>query len=229
MKKALFWDFDGTLIHANTSFFDALSFSLKKNGYEVPAEQLKELLLLACSWNSPEISYTENIGAEWWDSLFCKFKVFYKENNIDNDAIHDKINQCFKEWVFNYKNYTLYKDSEFILSKCRQNGYKNYILSNNFPELPKVIEDLGISKYFDGYIISSNTGYEKPRTELFEYALKIAGNPQQCFMIGDNPIADIQGGNSAKIKTILVNNDASCNADYKCRNLIDIFAVLDLV
>ena len=35
MRKVLIWDFDGTLVHANMSFFDVLSELLEKRGYGI--------------------------------------------------------------------------------------------------------------------------------------------------------------------------------------------------
>ena len=101
-------------------------------------------------------------------------------------------------------------------------------MSNNFPELPDVIKGLGLGKYFADYIVSANIGYEKPRIEIFKYALELAGSPDVCYMIGDNPIADIQGGKSAGMKTVLVNNSGSSDADYKCESLVEIPLLLSL-
>ena len=123
----------------------------------------------------------------------------------------------------------LYEEAEGVLGRCKQAGYKNYILSNNFPELPEIIKKLGIAEYFNGYIVSANVGYEKPRIELFQHAMRIADNPQQCFMIGDNPIADVQDGKNAGMKTILVNNSSAGEADYRCEKLDEILKVLRLI
>lgn len=69
--------------------------------------------------------------------------------------------------------------------------------SNSFYENNKIaVKD--ISKYFDDGIISSNVGYEKPRIELFQYALSVAHFPNRCYMIGDNPVADIIDGKSTE-------------------------------
>jgi putative hydrolase of the HAD superfamily len=106
-------------------------------------------------------------------------------------------------------------------------GYKNYILSNNFPELPLVIEELKLLVYFDDYVVSSNVGYEKPRLELFQFALSVANFPDYCYMIGDNPIADIIGGKSAGMKTIFVHKDCNSDADYTCKKLSEIPALLE--
>ena len=90
-----------------------------------------------------------------------------------------------------------------------------------------VIKNLGLAEYFIDYIVSANIGYEKPRNEIFQYALKIADYPNNCFMIGDNPIADIQGGKSAGMKTILTHNDCESDADHKCKSLSEIPILLE--
>ncbi len=63
--KALFWDFDGTLILPNESFFTALSTALQKYGYEIASEKIRTLLHSACSWYKPEVSYEKMTGAKW--------------------------------------------------------------------------------------------------------------------------------------------------------------------
>ena len=45
-------------------------------------------------------------------------------------------------------------------------------------------------------------------------------------MIGDNPIADIQGGRDAGMGTILVHAAVDSEADWICEKLIDIPALL---
>lgn len=45
-----------------------------------------------------------------------------------------------------------------------------------------------------GYFLSASVGYEKPRREIFGYSILKAGNPEIKYMIGDNPVADYQGG-----------------------------------
>lgn len=118
MRKALFWDFDGTIIHGNTSFFDGLCMALDRFQYDVPSERIRECLLTTCSWYIPEIEYTGKTGRLWW------------------------------------------------------------------------------------------------------------GLPEDCYMIGDNPVADIQGGSAVGMKTILVHYEGVYTSGYKCSNLSEILMLL---
>jgi len=222
LEKALFWDFDGTLVYPDKKWSPALFYALQKNQCEISIEKIRQYLQSCYTWNTPEISYLENTGQKWWDKFFTNLETFYNCSKLPREKIK-KVNLDFKNKILDCKNYTLYENAEAVLRKCTEAGYKNYILSNNFPELPDVIKDLGLAQYFTDYFVSANIGYEKPRTEIFQHALKTAQFPKICFMIGDNPVADIQGGKSAGMKTILVHtNDVTSGADYQCENLPEI-------
>ena len=221
MKKALFWDFDGTIIHPNESFLSALYQSLNKTGYEIPSEQIRAFLKTACSWYTPETAYPDQTGSKWWEHLFEKFDLFFLRHRIVQKD-YAALKGDFKHQILDCNSYRLYEDANAVLSACIEKGYDNYILSNNYPELPAVIEELGLSPCFSGYIVSSNIGYEKPRKELFQYALSLAGFPEVYYMIGDNPIADIEGGKAAGFQTILVHQGAPSAADYCCSSLSEI-------
>ena len=226
MSKAIFWDFDGTIIHPNESFFNALLTALKKQKYEIPTEQIRALLQSVCSWYTPEIAYPDQVGQQWWSALFKKFNLFYAAYGIA-EADRQKINADFKRQILDVHSYTLYSDAISVLTLCIEKGYRNYILSNNYPELPSIIEDLGLSAFFTDYIISSNIGYEKPRIELFQYALRIAAYPDICYMIGDNLIADIPRGKDAGMRTILVHRDGHSDAGCRCETLSEIPPLLE--
>lgn len=157
MKKALFWDFDGTLIHPNQSFLATLDFCLKHYKYEIATEDIRLFLHAACSWHNPEITYVEETGQKWWDNFFENANSFYEHHKVKNSDI-ENINYMFKKGIMDFRNYELYADAKEVLSYCRQMGYKNYVLSNNFPELPLMINDFGLSEYFTDYIVSSNVG-----------------------------------------------------------------------
>lgn len=77
--------------------------------------------------------------------------------------------------------YEVYADAKTLLHHFKNKGYENYILS-------------------------ADVGYEKPRKEIFGYAMEKAGNPEIKYMIGDNPVADYEGGPAVGMKPVLVHN-----------------------
>ena len=68
---------------------------------------------------------------------------------------------------------------------------------------------------------------KSPRIELFRHALHVAGSPDDSCMIGDNPVADIQGGKAAGMNTILVHQNgdgsAGCASAIRCPKFLPCF------
>ena len=66
----------------------------------------------------------------------------------------------------------------------------------------------GLDNYFDYVVTSEEAGADKPAKAPFEIALdKLKVDPENCWMIGDNPHADIAGGRMLNIVTIQKRHD----------------------
>lgn len=85
--------------------------------------------------------------------------------------------------------------------------YPLFILSNGFQELQShKMETAGMQHYFKELILSDHIGINKPRRELFEYALDRAGTTaESSIMIGDMFETDIAGAANIGMDQIFVN------------------------
>lgn len=219
MNKAIFWDCDGTLMYSNESFLCSLDRAMCAYGYHVEESELRAFLKENCSWHNTQKPHPEQVGEAWWQALLNGLRTFCKAQHIGEA---EGICKAFRENVISYE-YKLYNDAEDILRYCKEKGYRNYLFSNNFPELVQVVERLGLGEYFAGYFLSANIGYEKPRVEAFQYAFEAAGKPEICYMIGDNPVADIQGAQAIGLRTIMVHGKADgVRPDVCCEELVEI-------
>lgn len=225
MNKVLFWDFDGTLSYPNKSFETALYTAITECGYDIDEKKTCEWLSKSYSWKMPGEAYSDKTGEGWWDAMFERTNGFMKEEGI-SVADFGMINARFREILTDVTNYRLYDDTEETLKKAKETGYKNILVTNNYPEITANIERLGISKYFDGYTVSADIGYEKPRAEFFAYAKKIAGEIDVAYIIGDNPNADIKGGKDAGFSAIAVHECRESVADYYVEKLDDILGII---
>ena len=137
----------------------------------------------------------------------------------------DAVSVCnaFRKNVVSYE-YVVYPEAKDVLRYFSEKGYKHYIISNNFPELREVFLRLGLDEEIAGYFISASVGYDKPRKEMFEYAMAKAGNPEVCYMIGDNPVADYEGGLNAGMKPVLVHKKAE--GKVCCEELTELFDII---
>lgn len=85
--------------------------------------------------------------------------------------------------------------------------YKFHILSNGFDEVQFIkIKAGGLEPYFDQVITSGRAGFRKPQPEIFEFALnEIRATKEECIMVGDNPVSDIEGAHNYGIDQIYYN------------------------
>ena len=222
MNKAIFWDCDGTLVHDNASFKCSLLRALQKFGYMVSEDAVKDYLKGACSWNKPEEGHGDLNGEEWWERLLEGMRRFAEEQGV---SFADAVSVCdaFRRNVVSYE-YEAYSDAKSVLRQFSEKGYKHYVISNNFPELREVFVRLGLDAEIAGYFISASVGYDKPRKEIFEYAIEKAGNPEVRYMIGDNPVADYEGGQNAGMKPILVHKKVV--GKVCCEHLTELFEII---
>ena len=80
--KAIFWDFDGTLVHRNNESFYALKEALQLNNYVIEDSEIQAALNWAHPWNHWETSYENETGEKWWNRLFSKLSGFYERYGV---------------------------------------------------------------------------------------------------------------------------------------------------
>ena len=228
MRTALFWDFDGTLIYANESFYESFRKALQENQAVLPEAQLYDFLHAHVTWHNPDRCFKERTGELWWQDLQDAMKAFCLSHGMSGKAAENTASR-FREIVISSEIYTPYSDAAETLRICKERGFDSYILSSNFPELMQVADDFGFSPYLSGCLLSADIGWEKPRPELFLEAMRLAGDYDEYIMIGDNPAKDIAGGNAAGMKTVYVHPrpgtlDTPC--DHIVQELCDIPSIL---
>lgn len=225
MSKVLFWDFDGTLVHSEMLWSKSVYHTLQHYGYDIDFLDIRKHLKTGFTWHTPDEDYSAYTGDRWWPLLYRHFNQLYQQVGAQKDA--DLLNQKVRERILMPEHYILYEDTIETLKACTDAGFSNYILSNNYPELKSIIRSIGLEPYFEDSIISALIGYDKPRREIFEYAWKRGGCPKRCYMIGDNPDADIEGAKAFGMRSILVHNTKPCEADAAFADLRSIPAWLN--
>ena len=105
--------------------------------------------------------------------------------------------QRVRDIVLDKTLYHVRPDAAAVLAVCAFKGYKNYILTNNFPEWESLFDGLGLRQFFSGIVNSGVVGACKPDEKIFRIAERTANFPSLIWMVGDNPIADIEGAKNA--------------------------------
>ena len=223
--KVICWDFDGTLVYSehlwSSSVFRALNETVL--AHNITFTDIRSCMATGFTWHTPYEDYSNMTGEKWW--IFMNRHIYnsYLSLGIEPDLAKtatDRVRDIIKET----KNYNLYSDTVETLELARNKGYKNVLLSNNYPDLIEVLDALDLTKHFDHLIISALEGYDKPRPEIFEIAKNLYPDGEY-IMVGDNPIADVKGGKAAGMKTVLVHKGYCDEADH-CFD--DLRSVLDV-
>ncbi|MDO4331474.1 MAG: HAD family hydrolase [Eubacteriales bacterium] len=215
MKKVLCWDFDGTLVHSHSLWSGSIWRALKETipDTNITLDDIEPYTSTGFPWYTPEKDYTALTGERWWDYMNENFRQAYLSLGVEEETA-EAASKKVRDFIKKKENYHLYDDTVPVLEKVRQTGCRNIILSNNYPDLCEVLEKLKLKQYFDGFVISGQIGYDKPRQEIFEYAQSLFPDTDRYFMIGDSVKADILGGNRAGMTTILVHKPEHEAADY---------------
>lgn len=76
------------------------------------------------------------------------------------------------------------------------------VLSNFDRRLRGILTGLGLSRFFQAMIISSEVGASKPSRLIFEAAARAAGSlAHECLHVGDDELLDIRGARNAGLQT----------------------------
>ena len=198
------------------------------SGENITLEEVRPHMQKGYPWDLPDLdSSFLSTPERWWGFMEKHFYGVARSFGLPEDA-SVRVSRSVRKYILTPHFYHLYPDTISVLEECHKLGWKNHLLSNNYPELPAMVEKLGLATYLDGMTVSALAGKEKPHPELFAIARQEAGYPEFAVMIGDNPNADIKGGQAAGMKTILAHREVLACADAFCPSLSEIPNILTL-
>lgn len=98
----------------------------------------------------------------------------------------------------------LFPDVKEFLLDLRSIGIKTAIITDLTAQIQfRKIIYFGLEDYFDYVVTSEEAGHDKPHEAPYKLAIeKLQVAPERCWMIGDNPISDIQGGRKFNMITL---------------------------
>lgn len=190
----LIWS-DNTLLEEYTSKrVNALYKSLKKYKSQVSYDEVEKLY-----------SYTSHFRMIVPPRETVKYIVYGAGLDLDHRII-DHIWRMYERSTYSVKPH-LNPESIETLEYLREKGFKIGIVSNtSFSEdgLQKILENIGLSEYFDVVLSSASIGIEKPLPEIFDILVqKLDVDRCSIIHIGDKYLDDVVGAYLAGLKGIL--------------------------
>jgi putative hydrolase of the HAD superfamily len=201
---------------------------LRQEMPECPAtvEDMRPHLQAGFPWHHPARSHTPPKTAEaWWATLLPVFeRAFHEGARL---GLHDarRLAQHVRAAYVNPERWHLFDDALPCLRALMASGWQHVILSNHVPELPALLEALGLAPYIGQVFKSAQTGVEKPHPQAFRNVLTALGRATQIWMVGDSVQADIAGAHAVGLRAVLVRSRHP-QAAHCCETLAELPRVL---
>lgn len=139
-------------------------------------------------------------------------ELFAAKNVTADDTLVLETCRFFRDTSTKYIK--LYPWSLPILEKLKAEGKGIYLLSNaqrSFTE--HELDILGLTKYFDVIMISSDCGIKKPNLMFFKMLMKRCGlRGKECLFVGNDEICDIFGAKKVGMDTFYIHSN--CSPEY---------------
>jgi phosphoglycolate phosphatase len=181
--RLIIFDLDGTLVDTISDITNALNYAFEPAGAGsftpveaagMVGEGASKLLQRAAEKRDLNPGLKE---------LLARFAEFYEAHFADKTTIYPEV-----------------KETLDMLT-----AYKKIVISNKFEGLSRrILDHLGLSKYFDILIGSDTMSEQKPSPmAVFHVLSTLAIKPEETIIVGDSAI-DVQTGKAASIRTVAV-------------------------
>jgi HAD superfamily hydrolase (TIGR01493 family) len=195
--KAVIFDFSGTLFRCEDTR-SWLRGALTEAGIEAPDAEIDTYAeRLAASGGQPgghaDFPVPEHLASLWErrDLAATDHRAAYTAlirraglpwPGLD-DILYDR-HRLPEAWL-------RYPDTRAALDLLAERGIPVAVLSNIGWDLRPVFEYHGMDHLVAGYVLSFETGLQKPDPRIFRLACDLLGeDPGDVLMVGDNPVAD---------------------------------------
>jgi putative hydrolase of the HAD superfamily len=203
--RAVFFDAGETLVYPHPSFPELLSQVLSREGHRVDPAEIREKLHVVShifseaaqtgeTWStSPERS--RRFWARVYSTLLGELGLPF------GDGVQRAVYETFTDLA----NYRLFPDVPDTLKRLHGAGLTLGVVSNFEEWLERLLESLGVTRYFDVRVISGAEGVEKPDPRIFRLALERTGMvPEESVYVGDSPAFDIEPAQAVGMFPILL-------------------------
>ena len=123
--------------------------------------------------------------------------------------------------------------SRSVLTELRKE-YRIGLVTNFYGNMSVVLEEFGLSSYFETVTESAIVGVRKPDSQIFNIAVKSMDvKPENVIVIGDSYTKDILPAHELACRTVWLKGEGwtseeptTCVADYNIKNLVELQPIL---
>ena len=199
--KTIFFDAAGTLFHLPKGVGYHYAIAGRDVGLNLEPQAVDRAF--ASAWKQMPRRETTRAPREdddkgWWRDLVDRVmdEVAPATHELDRDAFFEAAYGHFAEAGV----WELFPEVLETLETLHPQ-YRLGVISNFDGRLRMILEQLGISRYFDPICISSEVGADKPAPFIFQRALELANvAPDEALHVGDDPKGDWDGAAAAGLR-----------------------------
>ncbi len=227
---AVLFDVGGTLIESRPSPAEVYAAVLSRRGPSVAAEEVAPVF--AQVWAEmtqlhpmglDRYSHLKGGEREWWGA-FLRRVLAGLSHPAPWEPVLDELFEAFAAPSL----WHVFDEVFGALDRLRSRRLPLAVVSNWDSRLPALLDQLGLTPYFDAVLVSALEGVEKPAAAIFARAAQRLGvTPAGCLHVGDSPLDDYRGAESAGMRAVLVDRHGAFDNGYlRVRDLRGLDAIL---
>ena len=210
MVKAIIFDFWGTLV---------------ENGVWSPIKQVQQILSINLPFSEYVSRMEQAMMTKKFNSLKEAFEAVCIEFNVS--CSEEKMEQLIGMWN---KSWMLAKPYEEVQEELKnlQAEYKLILVSNTDSfSINQVLDKFQLRNYFEHIFLSCDVGLIKTDVKFLNQVLKGTKlNADDCLLVGDSILSDMEAAKEAGIKGILIDRKQRQHFHPKIRNLKELQSIL---
>jgi len=211
MLRVVFFDAAGTLIHTREPAGRSYAKIAERFGAHVDEPRVIDSFRRAFA-AAPGLAFgpghdaarLRELEREWWRRLVrATFEGL--TDFSDFDAYFDALFTFFADPA----NWISDPEAPLLLAALRHSGIELGVISNFDYRIYAILDRLRLTRYLDTVTISSEAGYAKPASRIFQIALERHGlSAAEALHVGDVEALDVVGARAAGIAAILIDPHA---------------------
>lgn len=224
----LTWDFDGTLATRPGHWTAVLCevVTRERPDLGVTPDRLRPHLQSGFPWHTPEVVRGPGSEDAWWAALLPVFATAFCRGAGLQEGEARQLAGSVRALYTDPRSWKVFDDVVPVLDQLSARGWRHIMLSNHIPELPQLVDRLGLSSLFVGVYSSGLMGAEKPHPKAFEAVFADHPEARTGWMIGDSWRADVQGAMAVGMRAVLV-REKHPEAVVQCDTLHEIVRIVE--
>jgi len=167
----------------------------------------------------PEPSFSDPAQGDQAEKAWWRDVVHKTGQAAGIDTGLESFERCFEKIFTHYASgsaWSVFPETIEVLNRLRSSGAKMAVVSNFDRRLHRILEQMGLSGYFDRVITSADVGARKPSPAILNAALEIFSvSPKNACLVGDSDAADRAAATAAGLPVFILDRPQTGLIDFE--------------